>query len=336
MAKPRKPATRLKAPLPKPRDDVAVFLSIYRQMALIRAFEEAVRSLATSGLVPGLVHLCSGQEATNVGVISALQPHDMIASHHRGHGHCLARGAEPNLLMAEILGKAAGYGGGRSGSMHVIDLEHGNLGTNGIVGGGIPLACGAALAARARNSGAVSVCFFGDGALNQGLLHECMNMAAIWKLAVVFVCENNGYGEFTAIDDVTAGDSIPARGEVFGIPSKTIDGMDVLAVRKATLAAVTKARKGGGPSFLICNTWRFGGHHVGDKQDYKDETQAKAWRAKDPLPRFATWLTKHHGIGTRKLANIDQAVAEQVAGAVDAARSAPEPDATALDRHVYG
>jgi TPP-dependent pyruvate/acetoin dehydrogenase alpha subunit len=305
-------------------------------MALIRAFEEAVRSLATSGLVPGLVHLCSGQEATNVGVISALEARDVIASHHRGHGHCLARGAEPNLLLAEILGKAAGYGGGRSGSMHVIDLEHGNLGTNGIVGGGIPLACGAALSARARNTGAVSVCFFGDGALNQGLLHECMNMAAIWKLAVVFVCENNGYGEFTAIDDVTAGDSIPARGEVFGIPSKTIDGMDVLAVRKATLAAVARARKGGGPSFLICNTWRFGGHHVGDKQDYKDEAEAKAWRAKDPLPRFAAWLTKHHGVGTRKLANIDQAVAAQVASAVDAARRAPEPDATALDRHVYG
>jgi TPP-dependent pyruvate/acetoin dehydrogenase alpha subunit len=161
-------------------------------------------------------------------------------------------------------------------------------------------------------------------------------MAAIWKLAVVFVCENNGYGEFTAIDDVTAGDSIPARGEVFGIPSKTIDGMDVLAVRKATLAAVARARKGGGPSFLICNTWRFGGHHVGDKQDYKDEAEAKAWRAKDPLPRFAAWLTKHHGVGTRKLANIDQAVAAQVASAVDAARSAPEPDSSALDRHVYG
>jgi TPP-dependent pyruvate/acetoin dehydrogenase alpha subunit len=282
------------------------------------------------------VHLCSGQEATNVGVISALEPRDVIASHHRGHGHCLARGAEPDLLMAEILGKAAGYGGGRSGSMHVIDLEHGNLGTNGIVGGGIPLACGAALAARARNTGAVSVCFFGDGALNQGLLHECMNMAAIWKLAVVFVCENNGYGEFTAIDDVTAGDSIPARGEVFGIPSQTIDGMDVLAVRKAALAAVARARKGEGPSFLICNTWRFGGHHVGDKQDYKDEDEAKAWRAKDPLPRFAAWLTKRHDVSPRHLAGLQRTAKELAEASVDFARRAPEPEAMELDTHVYG
>src|ERR1700689_443124 len=188
MSQPRDPSGP--APLPT-----------HRQMLVIRHFEEAGRSLASGGAVPGLVHLCAGQEATNVGVCAALEPSDVIASHHRGHGHCLARGARPDLLMAEVLGKVIGYGLGRSGSMHVIDLEHGNLGTNGIVGGGIPLATGAALAARTRGERRVSVGFFGDGALNQGLVHECMNMAAIWSLPVVFVCENNGYGEFTAIED---------------------------------------------------------------------------------------------------------------------------------------
>lgn len=312
------------------------WLAIHRALLLIRHFEEALRLLATAGAVPGLVHLCSGQEATNVGVIAALDKGDMIASHHRGHGHCLAKGADVTGLLAEILGKDAGLCGGRSGSMHVIDLDNGNLGTNGIVGGGIPLAAGAALAARARGGKEVCVCFFGDGALNQGLLHECMNMAAIWKLPVVFVCENNGYGEFTAIDDVTAGPSIVGRGEVFGIPSKMIDGMDVRTVYAAATRAAAHARAGKGPYFLVCNTWRFGGHHVGDKQEYKMDEETKSWLARDPILKSARRLIADGLATAPKLKTMETKVAAQVREAVERVRNAPEPAPARLAEHVYG
>jgi pyruvate dehydrogenase E1 component alpha subunit len=313
----------------------ADWLSMHRTMVTIRHFEEAVRTLATAGAVPGLVHLCAGQEATNVGVIGALEPRDFIASHHRGHGHCIARGAPLDALLAEILGRETGICGGRSGSMHVIDPDHRNLGTNGIVGGGIPLAAGAALAARARGADDVCVCFFGDGALNQGLLHECMNMAAVWKLAVVFVCENNGYGEFTAIDDVTAGPSIPGRGEVFGIPSRMVDGMDVRTVHAAMTKAVAGARAGKGPFFLICNTWRFGGHHVGDKQEYKDDEETRQWRARDPIPKSAAAIVKDKMATADELAAMETEVATIVKRTVEAARAAPEPAPSRLLEHVY-
>ena len=259
-------------------------------MQLIRTFEEQVRNLYSGGAIPGLVHLCAGQEAVAVGVCSLLGADDMIASNHRGHGHCLAKGADVGRLMAEVMGRRTGYGLGRGGTLHIFDAANGNLGTTGIVGGGIPLAAGAALSAKRRGRRQVAVAFFGDGALNQGLLFEVMNMAAIWRLPVLFVCENNGFGEFTAIEDVTAGPDPIARGLAFGIPSETVDGMDVLAVRAAAQRALERARDGGGPSFLICNTYRYGGHHVGDKQDYKDDAEAKAWRLKDPIERLGRWL----------------------------------------------
>ena len=210
-----------------PKDET---ISLLRTMQLIRAFEEQVRSLFFGGMIPGLVHLCAGQEAVAVGVCSQLRTSDKIASNHRGHGHCLAMGADVRRLMAEIMGRRPGYGLGRGGSLHIFDVVNGNLGTNGIVGGGIPLAVGAAFSAKRNGRGDVAVCFFGDGALNQGLLFEAMNMAAIWRLPVVFVCENNGYGEFTASEYVTAGRDPKARGASFDIPSEAVDGMDVLAV----------------------------------------------------------------------------------------------------------
>jgi pyruvate dehydrogenase E1 component alpha subunit len=327
--------TRAAAPPPATRSPPD-WLGMHRTMLRIRHFEETVRSLASAGAAPGLVHLCAGQEATNVGVIAALAKGDMIASHHRGHGHCLAKGADMTGLMAEILGKETGLCGGRSGSMHVIDLDNGNLGTNGIVGGGIPLAAGAALAARARGGNEVFVCFFGDGALNQGLLHECMNMAAIWKLPVLFVCENNGYGEFTAIDDVTAGPSITGRGEVFGIPSKMIDGMDIRAVYTAASRAVAHARSGKGPYFLVCNTWRFGGHHVGDKQEYKMDDETKRWLARDPIPKSAKRLVVDGLASERALKNMEAKIADEVRAAAGRVRGAPEPAAHRLAEHVYG
>lgn len=308
-------------------------LPLYRQMLLIRAFEDQVRSLAAGGLVPGLVHLYAGQEAVAVGVCAALRQDDMIASHHRGHGHCLAKGMPARPLLAEILGRRDGSGRGRGGSMHVFDPGRGNLGTNGIVGGGVPLAAGAALAARRLGTDRVAVAFFGDGALNQGIVPEVMNMAAIWSLPVVFVCEHNGYGEFTASADVTAG-RLAARGEVFGIPCAEIDGMDVLAVREAASAAVDRARRGEGPSFLVCHTWRYSGHHAGDRQDYKETEEDRRWRARDPIPRLAARL-RDDGVADADIAALAEAVAHDVADAAAFARASAEPDAAEFDAHVF-
>ncbi|WP_404863524.1 thiamine pyrophosphate-dependent dehydrogenase E1 component subunit alpha [Georhizobium sp. MAB10] len=308
----------------------------YRMMLLIRYFEEQVRSLSQGGLVPGLVHLCAGQEATNAGTCMHLRKDDYIASHHRGHGHCLAKGARPHLLMAEILGRQTGYCGGRSGSMHIFDRENGNLGTNGIVGGGIPLAAGAALSAKARGTEQIAVAYFGDGALNQGLVPECMNMAAIWSLPVVFVCENNGFGEFTAIEDVTAGQSLLSRGQVYDIPSVEVDGMDVLAVSAAFVEARDRARRGGGPSFLLCNTYRFGGHHAGDRQDYKSEEDARLWRDRDPIPKLAMHLKAAEIASPAVLQDIEASVEEEIQAAVQFAKASPAPESLDLRVQLHG
>lgn len=319
------------SPLPSAVDG----LRLLRQMQLIRSFEEAVRTLYSGGSVPGLVHLCAGQEAVAVGVCSLLNSDDMIASNHRGHGHCLAKGADVGRMMAEVMGRRTGYGLGRGGTLHIFDAAHGNLGTTGIVGGGIPLAAGAALAAKRNGRGQVAAAFFGDGALNQGLMFEVMNMAAIWKLPVLFICENNGFGEFTAIEDVTAGVNPVVRGQTFDIPSQTVDGMDVLAMRAAAKEAITRARTGGGPSFLVCNTYRYGGHHVGDKQDYKDDDEAKAWQQKDPIERLGRRLVESELATEEKIAALQAEVHAEVRGAVDAARMAPFPAEEDLRAYLY-
>jgi TPP-dependent pyruvate/acetoin dehydrogenase alpha subunit len=304
-------------------------------MQLIRAFEEHVRNLFSGGVVPGLVHLCTGQEAVAVGVCAQMRATDMIASNHRGHGHCLAKGANVVRLMAEIMGRRTGYGWGRGGSLHIFDAEHGNLGTNGIVGGGIPLAAGAALSAKNHGRGDVAACFFGDGALNQGLLFEVMNMAAIWKLPALFVCENNGYGEFTAIEDVTAGPDPIARGAVFNIPSESIDGMDVLAVHEAAAKAIARARAGDGPSFLVCTTYRYGGHHVGDKQNYKDDEEVRLWRARDPILQLARRLADEGVATADAIAHMEAEVEAEVRAAVEAGKAAPLPSADDVRSAVY-
>jgi pyruvate dehydrogenase E1 component alpha subunit len=322
-----------KAPALPPTQEA---LSLLRSMQLIRAFEEQVRNLAAGGAVPGLVHLCAGQEAVAVGVCALLRPQDAIASNHRGHGHCLAKGADVNRLMAEIMGRRTGYGRGRAGSMHMFDAVNGNLGTNGIVGGGIPLAAGAALSAKRRGRGEVAACFFGDGALNQGLLFEVMNMAAIWRLPVLFVCESNGYGEFTASADVTAGADPVKRGAVFDISSEAVDGMDVLAVREAAMRAIARARAGQGPGFLVCTTYRYGGHHVGDRQAYKDAAEAEAWRRKDPIVRVAQRLQDSGMATAAAIAAMAAEVETEVRAAVDLAKAAPLPGAEDLEAHLYG
>jgi len=319
-------------PAPSSPDHALILL---RRMLLIRTFEEQVRSLSAAGVVPGLVHLCSGQEAVAVGVCSALRTSDFIASNHRGHGHCLAKGARLDLMMAELMGRRSGYSLGRGGSLHIFDVTNGNLGTTGIVGGGIPLAAGAALSARRRGDGQVAVCFFGDGALNQGLLFEVMNMAAIWRLPLLFVCENNGYGEFTATEGVTAGRNPVARGAVFDIPSEAVDGMDVLAVHEASIRAVAHARGGNGPYFLVCTTYRYSGHHAGDKQDYKDEAEVKKWRQKDPILRLGRHLQDEGLATTEAIAALQSEIDVEVRAAVEFARAAPLPDAGDLRMHLH-
>jgi TPP-dependent pyruvate/acetoin dehydrogenase alpha subunit len=315
--------------------DVEQYLHMYQQMAKIRAFEEKVNELYTSALMPGLAHLYIGEEAIAVGVCEALNTEDYITSTHRGHGHCLAKGARLDLMMAELMGRRNGYCLGRGGSLHIFDATNGNLGTTGIVGGGIPLAAGAALSAKRRGDGQVAVCFFGDGALNQGLLFEVMNMAAIWRLPVLFVCENNGYGEFTASEDVTAGRNPVARGAVFDIPSEAVDGMDVLAVHEASIRAVAHARGGDGPYFLVCTTYRYSGHHAGDKQDYKDEAEAKEWRQKDPILRLGRRLQEEGLTTTEAIAALQSEVGAEVRAAVEFARAAPLPDADDLRMHLH-
>lgn len=310
-------------------------LFLLRRMQLIRVFEEKVRNLSAGGAVPGLVHLCSGQEAVAVGVCTLMQTGDLIASNHRGHGHCLAKGADPGALLAELLGRRSAYGLGRSGSLHLYDHANGNLGTNGIVGGGIPLAVGAALSAKRQGRNAVAVCFFGDGALNQGLLFEVMNMAAIWRLPALFVCENNGYGEFTASEDVTAGGNPLTRGAAFDIPSALVDGMDVLAVREAAGHAIERARLGDGPSFLICTTYRYGGHHVGDNQSYKDEDEAKKWQGLDPILRLSKRLVAEGVSTSETIAAQQEEVEAEVRAAVNAAKATPAPTAEDLRIHLH-
>src|SRR5688572_4811294 len=244
------------APVESVQLDPEQGLHMYEQMCKIRAFEEASNELYTSARMPGLTHLYVGEEAVAVGVCEALRRNDYITSTHRGHGHCLAKGAALDRMFAELLGKAAGYCGGKGGSMHIADQDTGNLGANAIVGGSAGIATGAGLSIKMRGSGQVAVCFFGDGALGQGLIYESMNMAQLWKLPVIYVCENNQYNEYTHYSETTAGE-LTARAQAFGIATESVDGQDIKAVHAVALNAVARARRGAGPSFLLCNTYRF-------------------------------------------------------------------------------
>lgn len=310
-------------------------LDMYRTMVTIREFEETVRKLHLSGKAPGLVHLYSGQEAVAAGVCSVISKYDYIASHHRGHGHCVAKGSELHRLIGEITGRRGGYGMGRGGSMHILDPEVNNLGTNGIVGGSVPLATGAGLSIKMQGTDRVSVCFFGDGVLNQGVLFESMNMAAIWDLPVIYVCEDNRYGEFTESSTVTAGEKYTDRAAAFGIPTEEVDGMNVLEVRAAVQRAVGRARAGKGPSFLVCETYRFTGHHISDKQDYKKDDEMAAWLKRDPIPNFAAWLKKKKHATQKELKAIDVEVAKAVKSAAKAAAEMAEVTDQDLMEHVY-
>jgi pyruvate dehydrogenase E1 component alpha subunit len=310
---------------------------IYRQMITIRLFEEQVNDLYTSARMPGLAHLYIGEEAVAVGVCQALRPDDYITSTHRGHGHCLARGAAVDRMFAELLGKAAGYCGGKGGSMHIADPDVGNLGANAIVGGGAGIATGAALSAKMRGTDQVAVCFFGEGALGQGVLYEVMNMASLWRLPVIYVCENNQYNEYTPVAETTAG-SMRARPEAFAIPVAEIDGQDVGAVFRAADRAVAAARTGGGPAFLLCHTYRFRGHHVGDvnRAYYRSRDEEQAWATgRDPLIILRRKLIDEHMADDAVLDGIADEVRGEIARGLDFALRAPYPDASEVDRSVY-
>jgi TPP-dependent pyruvate/acetoin dehydrogenase alpha subunit len=313
------------------------WLHMYGQMLRIRLFEEQVNQLYLSARMPGLAHLYIGQEAVAVGVCQALRPDDYITSTHRGHGHCLAKGASVDRMFAELLGKAAGYCRGKGGSMHIADQERGNLGANAIVGGSAGIATGAAFSARRRGSGQVAVCFFGEGALGQGILYEVMNMAALWALPVVYVCENNLYTEYTHYRETTAG-SLRARPEAFGILTDEVDGQDVRAVYAAARALVERARAGGGPGFLLCHTYRFMGHHVGDvnRAYYRSREEEERWRTeRDPLRILGEWLVAEGLATARDLARIRRDIESEIQAGLQFALDAPYPDPSEVDQHVY-
>jgi pyruvate dehydrogenase E1 component alpha subunit len=312
-------------------------LQMYEQMLRIRIFEEQVNELYTSGKMPGLAHLYIGEEAVAVGVCRALRRDDYITSTHRGHGHCLAKGASVNLMFAELLGKAAGYCHGKGGSMHIADPETGNLGANAIVGGSTPIAVGAALSAKMRGTDQVVACFFGDGAFGQGVLYEAMNMAALWKLPVIYVCEANLYGEYTQTREAAAGE-VMARPQASGIPVKEVDGQEVRAVQAAAKEIVERARRGGGPGFLVCHTYRFRGHHVGDinRSHYRSAEEEEAWsRERDPIRLLGLFLIRQRLADAPTLEKIDQNVRAEIAAGVQFALEAPYPDPSEVTQNVY-
>lgn len=321
----------------KAKSNTEDYLRMYRQMVRIRTFEDNANQLYLSAKMPGLTHMYSGEEAVAVGICEALTDDDRITSTHRGHGHCVAKGAEFKQMFCELLGKAEGYCRGKGGSMHIADQSHGNLGANAIVGGSMGIATGSALRAKLLGQDDVTVCFFGDGATAQGLMYEVMNMAALWKLPVIYACENNGYSEYTKTEEIAAG-SIIARAEAFGIEAFQIDGQDVLAVNDLTRKLVARARKGEGPFFMELMTYRYHGHHVGDinREYYRSKAEEKEWKEnRDPIIRFRAHLVSE-GIATEAdldalNAEIEKDAADAVAYALDAAY----PDAAEVDMHVF-
>ena len=323
-------------PAIEPRMELEQHLHMYRQMAKIRAFEEQVNELYKSAKMPGLAHLYVGEEAVAVGVCEALRKDDLITSTHRGHGHCLAKGASVNRMFAELLGKEAGYCRGKGGSMHIADPDTGNLGANAIVGGSAGIATGAALSAKMRGSGQVAVCFFGDGALGQGLLYESMNMAALWKLPVIYVCENNLYGEYTPCAETAAGE-ILARARAFGILAESVDGQDVQLVNATMRRLVERARRGEGPAFLECKTYRYYGHHVGDvNREYRTRDEEKEWMTThDPLATLSSRLVTQRLVEQDVFDRIQADVKVEIDTGVQFALAAPYPAPSQVDEDVY-
>lgn len=310
-------------------------VELFRQMYLIRQFELACGENYSNGLIRGFLHLYIGQEATGVGAISTLREDDYVVSHYRDHGHALARGLDVNRVMAELFGRATGTSKGKGGSMHLFDVAKRFMGGHAIVAGQLPLAAGLALAQQYQKTDGLTMCFFGDGSTNQGIYHETMNLAAIWKLPILFFLENNMYGMGSSIERVRAGgiDFYPGMA-TYEIPAVEVDGMDVLAVREVTEVAITRIRKGGGPQFIEAKTFRFGGHSLADGQKYRGQEEVKEWEERDPVITFPKKLAEMGLVTQNQINEIKSVVDESVAKAVKFANESPEPDLSEINTDV--
>ena len=304
-------------------------------MYTIRAFEEKAEQLYILGKVHGTMHLSIGMEASAVGAIAALRTDDLILSTHRGHGHCIAKGADLNCMVAEFMGKEAGYCRGRGGSMHIADIEGGNLGANGVVGGGIPIAVGVGLSLKMQKRDQIILCFFGDGAANLGPFHEALNMAAIWKLPVVYVCENNQYAMSFSVKKAFAIERISDRAAAYGMPGATVDGNDVLAVYQAVSQAVEQARAGAGPALIENVTYRWRGHSKSDANRYRTREEIETWKQKCPIKRFRARLVEEKALIEKDADQIEQEAYAAIDAAVAFAEASPEPALETIEEGVY-
>jgi len=310
-------------------------LEMYTRMVEIRTFEDAAGKNFADGLIPGFVHLYAGEEAIAVGVCAHLSDIDYITSTHRGHGHCIAKGVDIPGMVAELMGKATGICKGKGGSMHIADVDKGMLGANGIVGGGPPLAAGAALTAKTLGTGGVAVCFFGDGASNQGTFHEALNLAAIWKLPVVFVCENNGYAESTPVHYHCSATDIANRAAAYEIPGVVVDGLDLFAVYEAAGEAIARARRGEGPTLLEAKTYRYYGHFQGDMVTYRTEAELSRFKERDAIEAVRKYALEHGIVTEADLTSIDDKVKSALETAWDDAKAAPWPTPESALEDVY-
>ena len=315
--------------------NIEEWFTLYEKMVRIRQFENEVEKNVQRGHLHGTTHLYNGQEAVAVGVCSALQNGDYISSTHRGHGHAIAMGADIHKMMAEMFGKITGYSKGKGGSMHIADIEEGNLGSNGVVGGGIPIAVGAGLSMQMQQKNNVVACFFGDGAINEGSFHEALNMASIWQVPVIFICENNMYGMSSAIGDMTNIDQLSERALAYGIPGVTIDGNDVLVVKETMERAVERARNGAGPTFIEAKTYRFKGHSKSDKQLYRMEEEVEAYKKRDPIIQLEQKLLGAAIDATDRIKAIQRTVQREVEAATEFATVSDEPGIDELYTDVY-
>ena len=310
-------------------------LWLYERMRLIREFENRLHTDFADGKIPGFVHLYAGEEAVAVGLCAHLDDSDFITSTHRGHGHCIAKGVSIRNMMAEIRGKATGCCKGKGGSMHIADFDKGMLGANGIVGGGPPLACGAGLTGKVKGTEQVTVCFFGDGGANQGTTAESLNLASIWKLPVVFVCENNRYAETTPTDYSIGGQDIAGRGTAYGMPGVAVDGQDVFAVYEAAGEAIRRAREGAGPTLLECQTYRYFGHFEGDAVKYRTREEEDHYKSRDCLERFRGAVLPQNLINEGDLDEIDRRARDAIDDAVKFAEESPLPEPEECFEDVY-
>ncbi len=313
--------------------DRDILLNIYKKMLLTRIFEEKAAELFAKGKIHGTTHLYVGEEAVAAGVCAALKKSDYITSTHRGHGHCISKGMDIRSMMAELLGRETGCSKGRGGSMHMADIKNNNLGENGIVGGGCPIAAGAALAVKKKGEDAVVVCFFGDGASNEGSFHEAANLASVWKLPVLFVCESNRYGMSMSTDKSMNIKDIEVRARSYGFPGKTVDGNDAAAVYEEAKAAREYVRNSG-PMLLVCETYRISGHSKSDKNVYRSKKEIADWQKKDPIKRMKQYLSGN-GFSSGEIEAMDAQAADEIEEAIGFAISSPYPSADTITDHVY-